>query len=252
MTPILLTLIALGGSPDYWALRAEQFAVQEEWIAAIENADEAVRLDHANPQRYLDRAYIKLRARRYAEALGDANRAELAYRRFGIQTMAPPYVRGEAYRLSAMDAADLNEANVLLGVAGFELQRMEEEAAAPGPAPQETEEEQQQAQRERLVSLTARLRELEAQREQARLLWEQLSASNESLKQAQENYSIAIGRLPASPHPYAGRKLAEEAFQANQAVLDKAEQILEKADSLYDSVSSSLRGLSDLPSRTSP
>jgi hypothetical protein len=246
MTPILL-MLALAGSPDYWAGRAEQFAAQEEWTAAIENADEAVRLDHANPRRYLERSHIKLKARRFAEALADANRAEMRYRRVGMQTMAPPYASGEIYRLSAMTAADLNEANVLLGIAEFELKRIENELRAPLPAPSDTAEEERKARQGRITFLTARLQEIDAQREQVRSRFERLSASNDSLENAKESYSIAIGRLPPSPHPYAGRKLADEALKANSAVLQKAEQLLEKADALHDSVASSVEGLAKLP-----
>jgi hypothetical protein len=248
MTPILLTLAAFAGAPEYWAVRAEQFAAQEEWTAAIENSDEAVRMDHDNPRRYLDRAYIKLKARRFAEALGDANRAELRYRRFGTLTMAPPYLIGEVHRLSAMDAAALNQANVALVNAEFELQRIERDIQTPAPPAGATEEEQDRVRQERLTLLTDLLQQTDAQREESYSVWETVSASNDSLKQAKESYSIAIGRLPQSPHPYKGRQLTEKAMPANQEVLHKAEQVLEKANSLYKDITSGLRALSDVSS----
>jgi hypothetical protein len=126
------------------------------------------------------------------------------------------------------------------------LKRIEEELQSPVPTP-ETAEEEQRAREDRIALLSSRLQEIDAQREEVRSRLERLSASNDSLESAKESYSIAIGRLPSSPHPYTGRKLADEALQANREVLDKAEQVLEKADALHESATSSLQGLAKLP-----
>lgn len=231
MIALLIAAASLGANVDALMQRAEWLAGQQEWSAAVDNADEAVRLDHNNPYRFVHRAVLARRAglfyldeaagldadnrdaslekaREYfSSAISDLNRAEAQFNRQGVRSSLPDIWRGLIYH--SLGERGLRDTDVAAIV--DESNRRSEEADSQPPA---------QA-----------VQTLKSALDKALPAAENSTSARDNLSRAVQHYSIAVGRAPQWA-PAAARR--EAARSALEEVSNNSEPLNEAITSLQD------------------
>lgn len=233
MFPLLVMMTAFHADPLPYADRAQTLLEQEEWTAAIDNADEAVRLDLYNPQRYIDRAEMKRRAgiaflqeakglkdheeergeaKKTADdflfsALQDASLAEDRCSRGNVRSGVPNYLRAQVFDLLAeYDRSRVDPSKVLNATVQTNPKEVADKALAEVeelnlPSPEATRLKAIQV-------LSSAARELTDASTALNGPVAALKAARASYKQAAQHYSLAFSRSPELADAQALREAA--------------------------------------------
>jgi tetratricopeptide (TPR) repeat protein len=238
MVAIVLSMTIVSAEPDYvaslgvdyWAARAQHFADQEEWVAAVDCANEVVRLEPLNPNRYIERAQIRMRAGDLWDSLRDLSLGEERFNHFGYRSMIPDYLRGEVYYRMAFESLqwtweDFEETRAKIDKIEEKKESIKAECLDPKDK-DKVKEDKLEKFKEDVAVIKADFDDLGPRLTLAEL---DLDRSEETLEKSIESYSRALARLPVSDEPRKARQLP-------QAELDRIREVKELVADLKEEI----------------